>query len=76
MTDPVEVRHHMPERIQKRLTILVVLVDRLAAVATGRHIIERSGEFETDWSCRAQHPTSYFFDAMSVDPTLSMAVML
>ena len=47
VADPVEIGHHSAEGQEEDMTVLVVRVDVLAPVSTGRDVVKRTGELET-----------------------------
>ena len=64
MATPIELPDHLTEHFQKMLAIRVILIDRLTAIPTRGHVVERTTEFEANGSSH------------SADRTLANATML
>ncbi len=54
MYRPLKTVTGIPEDIQKARTIDVVEIHILLSVAPRRHVIERPGEFESEWSSHSE----------------------
>ena len=46
VADPVEVLDHRAEDAQERMTVFVVLLNRLATITAGGEVVERAGKFD------------------------------
>ncbi len=55
MTQPVESRHHLRQRTQVHPPVLIVLEDRLAPITTGHHMIQGTGELDSQRSSHASN---------------------
>lgn len=62
-----ELPDNVTEHVKKALAVFIIFMDRLTAVATRRHVVERTTEFKAD-ACSKFHARECY-DARS-DPTL------
>ncbi|MCW8807197.1 MAG: hypothetical protein OQK79_03660 [Rhodanobacter sp.] len=56
MAAPIELPDHLTENFQKMLAVRVTLIDRLTAITTRRHMVNRTTEFEASGSGHAADP--------------------
>ena len=58
MATPIEPPHHLTEHVKEVLAVHSIFMDRLTAIATRRHIVERTTEFEASGSSHGADPAN------------------
>jgi Arc/MetJ family transcription regulator len=58
MADPIEAIYHLRQYIQKRVTIYIVLVDRLTPITPGGDVVQRTSEFYAERSSHVHSLTN------------------
>jgi hypothetical protein len=61
-------RDHAREHAQKLLQVLVIEKDVLPGIPPGGHVIERSGEFDTEWASHGRESSSSVMHHTKSDP--------